>query len=252
LENTVNNLTNAAENPLLQQAQIYVLPIGYNQTAISPLLLYQTSLPNLNFTGIDCGITFAGVGHTCALTVTQRDLDGLEPVEPDKNFFVKIDFLSSGSTTNFKVFNGIAPANNLFPQWDVKSLQFGGFLATNVNNPIRGTFNKRIYGYLFKEVDDNFQPWELPELIPGNVEGIYEVLQNNTLIVPQFEEGNSWSFLAIDLPKSLGDKSNNYFNINVKSTVPAIEAIISSSISKISINFYKPVNLSSGNLSIIK
>jgi hypothetical protein len=70
---TVNNLTSTAENPLLQQGQLLVLPIGYNQTATSPLLLYQTSLPNLNFTGLDCSISFtAEVGQTCVLAITQR------------------------------------------------------------------------------------------------------------------------------------------------------------------------------------
>ena len=64
-------------------------------------------------------------------------------------------------------------------------------MATNVNSPLPGTFNKRIYGYLFNGVDENPIKWELTEPVSGTVEGIYVVLQNNTLIVPQFENGNS-------------------------------------------------------------
>jgi len=246
--NTINNFT--ATNPLLPQAQLSVLLIEYNETATSPLIIYQTSLPNLIFTGLDCSITFVGVGQTCILAVSQEDPVGLAP---SKLFFVKIDFLTSGSATSVTAFNNIAPSDLLL-EWSVKSLQFGGFLLINVDVPSNSDPkrpHKNIYGYLFNGVDENTIARDLPEPVPGNTEGIYEILSNNTLLVPQFEDGNFWQFVAIDLPKFFGDKDKGYFNVNVNATFPAINEIISPNETyKISINFYNPVKLSNGKLSI--
>src|SRR5207248_1981810 len=103
----------------------------------------------------------------------------------------------------------------------------------------------------YNGVDENTIRWEFPEPVPGNSEGMREILSNNTLLVPQYEDGNYWQFLAIDLPKLLGDKDKGYFNANVNATFPAINEIISPNTPfKILINFYNPVKLSNGKLSI--
>jgi hypothetical protein len=246
LGNTINNFT--ATNPLLPQAQFSVILIGYNQTANSPLSLYQTSIPNLKFIGLNCAIAFAGIGQTCVLTTSQLDANGVAL----NNFFLKIDFLSSGSVTNITVFNNIAPTNELFREWGVEVLQFGGFLLTNIVTPANFNPkrpNKVIYGYLYSGINENPIPWEFDKL-QGNTEGIFAILPNNTLLVPQFEDGNYWQFLAIDLPKFFSDKDNGYLNINVEATFPAINETISLKIPEISINFYNPVKLSNGKLSI--
>ena len=75
-------------------------------------------------------------------------------------------------------------------------------LTNIVRDP--GKVNQEIYGYLFNGVD--IIEWELQESVPGNTEGVHEILLNNTLLAPQFEDGNTWKFLAINLPKFFVDK----------------------------------------------
>jgi hypothetical protein len=62
------------------------------------------------------------------------------------------------------------------------------------------------------------------------------------------ETNNSWQFQVIDLPKFATDEG--YSNTNVNATYPPVNSSINSNIPKISIDFYKPVELSEGELSI--
>ncbi|RGB32297.1 hypothetical protein C1646_707122 [Rhizophagus diaphanus] len=233
-----------ATNPLIPQGQLYILPIGYNQNPGNPLLLYQTPIPDLAFVSLICNVAFAGVGQVCTLTAVQMNPAGTLPIN---TFYIKINFLSSGSVTSFRVINRILPVGNANIVWVVNSLPFGGYLLTNTfpNGP--GFF---MYGFLFDE--DNPDPinWEFPEPQPIGIKGVYQILPNNTLLVSQVETSNSWQFQVIDLQKFDGNRDNGYSNLNVESTVPAIKTTINPNIQNITINFYDPVELSDGLLSI--
>ncbi|GBB96790.1 hypothetical protein RclHR1_28330001 [Rhizophagus clarus] len=77
------------------------------------------------------------------------------------------------------------------------------------------------------------------------------VLPNNTLLVSQVgPDNNTWSLKAIDVPKYT-DRDKGYFNTNINTTFPKInDNLIFSDIKNILINFYDPVKLSDGKLSI--
>jgi hypothetical protein len=77
------------------------------------------------------------------------------------------------------------------------------------------------------------------------------ILPNNTILTRQDEPGNNtWVLKVIDVPKYT-NRNTEYFNTNIESTIPKINDILKfSDIKNISINFYDPVKLSDGKLSI--
>jgi hypothetical protein len=245
------NSTNTfnATNPLSPQGQLFILPIGFDKNAGSPLLLYQTPIPNLSFVSLFCDIAYVGVGQVCTLTASQPDPTGGNL--PPKNFYIKINFLSSGSVTSFQVINRLFPIeNNANIVWKVDSLSYGGYLLSNTFQASPNQFV--MYGYLFDETNTNPINWDLPEPEPIGTKGVYQILpNNNTLLVSQLETDNSWRFDVIDLPKFDENRDRGYSNLNVESTYPEIKSTINPNIQKnITINFYDPVELSDGRLSI--
>ncbi|CAG8630233.1 3250_t:CDS:2 [Rhizophagus irregularis] len=202
----------------------------------------------LAFTALFCDITFVEVGNVCILTILQTDPTGTLPSE---SFYIKIKFLSSGSVLSFQsqVANSLTlPVGNANMDWVVNSLAFGGYLLTNTAPTGPNQFS--IYGYLIDEHNSAPIPWEFLEPEPIGIKGVYQILRNNTLLVSQLETDNSWRFQVIDLPKFDGNKDKGYFNFNVESTYPAINSTISPDIQNITINFYDPVELSDGKLTI--
>ncbi|GBC24435.1 uncharacterized protein OCT59_009094 [Rhizophagus irregularis] len=245
---TNSTVTLNATNPLLPKGQLYISPIGYNQNPSPSSLIYQTTAPNLAFTALFCDITFVEVGNVCILTILQTDPTGTLPSE---SFYIKIKFLSSGSVLSFQsqVANSLTlPVGNANMDWVVNSLAFGGYLLTNTAPTGPNQFS--IYGYLIDEHNSAPIPWEFLEPEPIGIKGVYQILRNNTLLVSQLETDNSWRFQVIDLPKFDGNKDKGYFNFNVESTYPAINSTISPDIQNITINFYDPVELSDGKLTI--
>ncbi|CAI2186782.1 17543_t:CDS:2, partial [Funneliformis geosporum] len=193
-------------DPLSPLGLLFVLPIGYNQLPVAPLALYQTSV-QVNFTSLFCDILSVGVGQVCTLTAKQKDPATLQ----DNVFYIKVNFLSSGSVTSFKVINRLFPAIKepaiIGVDWVVASLPYGGYLLSNTfkTTGVQGTL---IYGFLFGEDDANYLAWNLEEPQPSNTKGVFSVLKNNnTLMMAQFETTNSWSFNVIDLPK-FSDRDN--------------------------------------------
>ncbi|CAB5217332.1 unnamed protein product [Rhizophagus irregularis] len=242
-----NNTLNAT-NPLSPKGQVSILPIGYNQNPSPSLLIYQTTTPNLIFTFLFCNIAFFEVGHVCILTILQLDPTGTLPPE---SFYIKINFLTSGSVLSFQsqVLPNVNPNPNLV--WIVNSLTFGGFILTKFVPTSPNQFF--IYGFLIDGYNSALIKWEFPEPEPIGIKGVYQILYNNTLLVSQLETDNSWRFQVIDLPKFNGNKDKGYFNFdnfNVESTDPAINSTISPDIQNVKINFYDPVELSDGNLTI--
>ncbi|CAB4383299.1 unnamed protein product [Rhizophagus irregularis] len=241
-----SNSTLNATNPLSPKGQVSILPIGYNQNPSPSLLIYQTTTPNLVFTFLFCDIAFLEVGHVCILTVIiQEDVT----MTSGPLYYIKINFLSSGSVLSFQsqVNDLTLPVENPNVDWSVNSLIFGGYLLTGtIPTPTR----PNICGYLFNDYNSAPIPWEFPEREPIGIRGVYQILHNNTLLVSQLETDNSWRFQVIDLPKVVGNKDKGYFNVKVESTYPAINSTIRPDIQNVKINFYDPVELSDGNLTI--
>ncbi|CAB4495910.1 unnamed protein product [Rhizophagus irregularis] len=248
-----SNSTLNATNPLSPRGQVSILPIGYNQNPSPSLLIYQTTTPNLNFTFLFCDIAFFEVGHVCILTISQTVPTGTSPSE---SFYIKINFLSSGSVLSFQsqanslILPNVNPNPNLV--WAVNSLTFGGYLLTNIVPT--GPDQHFIYGFLIDGYNSVLIPWEFHNPVPLGIKGVYQILRNNTLLVSQLEtEYYYWRFQVIDLPKFNGNKDKgylNYNNFNVESTDPTINSTISPDIQNVKINFYGPVELSDGNLTI--
>ncbi|PKK72882.1 hypothetical protein RhiirC2_848078 [Rhizophagus irregularis] len=233
-----SNSTLNATNPLSPRGQVSILPIGYNQNPSPSLLIYQTTTPNLNFTFLFCDIAFFEVGH------------------PSESFYIKINFLSSGSVLSFQsqanslILPNVNPNPNLV--WAVNSLTFGGYLLTNIVPT--GPDQHIIYGFLIDGYNSVLVPWEFHNPVPLGIKGVYQILRNNTLLVSQLEtEYYYWRFQVIDLPKFNGNKDKGYFNFNnfnVESTDPAINSTISPDIQNVKINFYGPVELSDGSFKV--
>jgi hypothetical protein len=243
----MNNFTST--DLFLPQSGLFVLFIGYNQIPVYPSLLYYTSLPDVTFHEVSCDILFVEAGQVCTLTMSRKD-----GIFPEKFFYARIKFLSSGSVIDLTITNRVIPNIPIDskPIIKVNGLPFGGYLLT-YTTIMNDEKNKShfIFGYLFYE--DNKDPisWKFTEPVSVNIFRVFKLLpHNNTLLVSQIETNNSWKFLVIDLPKFAGNIDNGYSNLHVKSTVPAINSFINSNISKISIDFYKPVELSNGKLSI--
>ncbi|RIA97775.1 hypothetical protein C1645_813648, partial [Glomus cerebriforme] len=236
--NTTN--TYNATNPLLPQSQMFAIFIGYNQNYSATFLLYQTQLPNLTFMSLFCDIDHVGVGHSCLLSIKSMD----------NVFYIKINFLSSGSVVsiNNMDFHDIPKLPN-DAIWKIKILRFGGYLFTlnTLTNVTKISISNVISAYLFAENGTNFLG---EEPLQTNVRSVSEILPNNTFLIARNDTVNSWGFNAINLPK-FTDKDQGYFNTNIESTFPKIDdSLIYSDIANISIDFYDQVDLSDGSLSI--
>ncbi|CAG8641567.1 15468_t:CDS:2 [Funneliformis mosseae] len=236
-------------DPLSPLSQLFYLYIGYNQYPVAPLTLYQTTVPNVNITSLYCGIASIGVGQVCTLAARQIDT----ATSQVNTFYVMVNFLSSGSVSSFKVINRLFPAIentvNKGIDWVVASLSYGGYLLTNT---IRGTPGTLVYGFLFGDDDANYVEWDLEEPQPSNTRGAISILNNNTLMLAQFETANAWSFNVIDLPK-FSDRDSGYANTNVEATSPSIQSFIDPDSQKtIRIDFYDQIELSNGNISIFQ
>jgi hypothetical protein len=119
--NTTRNFS--ATNPLLPRNQLFILPIRYNQNSSLPLLLYQTTTPNIVYTSLFCKIAYVGVGQVCTLTAlimepigtvsSSSSLPSLSSSsKSDKSFLIIINFLPSGSISSLKVIDLLLPIEN--------------------------------------------------------------------------------------------------------------------------------------------
>ncbi|GBB92169.1 hypothetical protein RclHR1_19770002 [Rhizophagus clarus] len=207
-------------------SQISAAFIGYDQEDATIFSLYQTQLNDLATSF--CDFEYVGVGQSCWLTTNYSA----------PNFQVlKINFLSFGSVVSFETLNF---SRDAIPETIVKNLPFGGFLFAN--SDVQGATNYS----LFAEDGTLFTSYKLDQS-----EGIFAnlVLPNNTLLISQVITNNTWGLDVIDLFK-LTNKDNKYLNMHIKSTFPDLNSSIDSDVTNFSIDFYEPVELSIGNLSI--
>ncbi|RHZ82430.1 hypothetical protein Glove_109g149 [Diversispora epigaea] len=243
ISTTSSNDDDPLENSV---AAVYVLTKGYNDNQFgAPKLLYQSNLPNITISSIFSGISSTGVGQVCTLNITQNF------VTSPRNYYVKLNFLSSGSVTEIISipldYLPVLPSNST--GWLVASIPYGGYLFySRFPDAINGT---KVYVYYFDEYANKFISWRSPEPMVLNLRGIFIILPNNTMLLSQIEDFNSWSFSTVNIPK-LTNLNNDYLNFQVNSTSPSINDNISTLTNNITITYYDPVELSDGNITIYK
>ncbi|CAG8582467.1 3349_t:CDS:2 [Diversispora eburnea] len=237
--NSINS-TNS-DNLLEIYATVHYLKIGYNGTQFdTPKLLYQSSLPNITISRMFCGFSSTQV---CILNVIQTQNNGTQ--SNVKNYYVKLDFLSSGSV--IKITPLISLPNlplNYTTGWQVESIPYGGYLFYGYFQDANGRNNA--YGYYYNEIEDYYKEWDFPEPSVLNSRGTLIIMPNNTLLVSLRENNNTWSFNTTDIPNYSGLSDNGYLNLLVNSTSPRINSNITKDTKNITITYHEPVELSDG------
>ncbi|PKY51378.1 hypothetical protein RhiirA4_424468 [Rhizophagus irregularis] len=233
-----NNTGTISTTPLTPQFGIYFLLLGYEKGITQgPFVLYQTLTP-INVLLLDCDFTYVGVGQTCIIIAnsTQSDMT-----------FIKIDFLSSGTVYNITTFQNINVT-----YYSIQSLRYGGYFTYYlVRNSDEINFN--IYGYILDYYGTLFN-WSLTYPTLTNPVADVLVLPNNTLVIPQPEEGKSWSLLTTDLYKIEGDRDHGYSTLHINTTIPKIGDVINPSETKfLIIKYYNKIILSPNrNITILQ
>ncbi|CAI2174843.1 8703_t:CDS:2 [Funneliformis geosporum] len=239
--NTSDSVT-TTNDPFKAYGEMYAVFLSYGQTN-SPhsVVLYQTQLRSLIFTALSCDIAFVGVGHICLLTVNITAVG--------ERYYVRINFLSSGTVTGFDTINNITPQDVIIQEWHITLLPYGGYLMRGFTKQGSSTF---LYGYLYDEYG-NVYVWDLPEEpVQTNSFGVSTILKNNTFVYAEKENIGVWSLRCVDLSKFESDRDHGYENFKVDSTVPQISDTIKPTQNLVQINFFDPITLSSGNITIYK
>ncbi|CAG8658403.1 1269_t:CDS:2, partial [Funneliformis caledonium] len=231
--------TTAATVPLSPRLELFVIFISDHKMAHASLLLYQNQLPNLSLGSLFCDIYYIRTGYQCILTINQQDPSGSNL---ENLFDVKINFLSSGSIPSLTTIKRSSEINAT-QNWDVMFLPFGGYILKNAN--------ERSDDIIYHILDENgTKNSTFMESKSANESPSAIILLNNTLLIPKTESNNTWALTCIDLPKLSAGKDNGYYNVNVRSTFPEINASVNSDIPNVVIDFYDPVELSDGSLLI--
>ncbi|RHZ82310.1 hypothetical protein Glove_109g321 [Diversispora epigaea] len=236
---STNSTNSSNNNPLEIRAAVYSVTKRYDDKQFGePKMIYQLNLNNITITSIVSGISSTGIGQVCILTIARNNVD----------YYVKLNFLSSGSITEIIPLNINVPElpPNATTGWSIESIPYGGYV-------FYGYFFKKtktnVLVYYFNEITNNFTIWDYSGSEIVNLQGILIILPNNTILVSKPSQNNSWSFNTTDIPK-FTDLENDYSNFQVKSTSPSINTNISTSTKNITITYYEPVELSYGNISI--
>ncbi|RHZ82446.1 hypothetical protein Glove_109g274 [Diversispora epigaea] len=239
LGNSTGSFNSSNNSPLEISAAVYVLTKGYNDKQFSaPKMIYQSPLENIKIDDLFCDLSSTGIGQICTLSILQFNLTGYFSMN-----YVKFNFLSSGSITEIIPLRMNTPIIGAsFDNLLIEIIPYGGYFYCFFSG-------KRIYGYYFNEIDSEFQEWDFQNPSYLNARRILIILPNNTILLPQIEDYNTWSFNTSDIPK-FTDLDKGYSNFQVNSTSPSINANISTSMKNITITYYEPVELSYGNISI--
>ncbi|CAG8506429.1 8152_t:CDS:10 [Diversispora eburnea] len=159
--NSTNSTNSGNNNPLEIRSAVYALTKRYNDKQFgAPKMIYQLPLDNITISSIATGISSTGIGQVCILTITQNNVD----------YYVKLNFLSSGSITE------IVPLNITVPELHKNAIQ------------------------------------DEPSAL--NARGTLIILPNNTMLISQIENKNTWSFNTTDIPKFI-DLDNELSDGNI-------------------------------------
>lgn len=244
----------SAKNPLKPSDGIFALIKGYDDTHFSaPVMLYQLTNSNIKILEIKCQVSSIEVGQICMITMR---------LNANPLLFADLYYLSSGSVTKFTP--TILPfqfkkINKRFLSDYPKlySIPYGGYLYIDYYTSYSDCTNKihYAYGYTYSK-DTGINNWSFLQPSITNASFIL-ILPNNTLLLPQPGSNNSWSFFTADLSRltedcdpDFGDRDHDYSNFQVNTTNPQINSTISTSTNNITITYFKPVELSSGNILI--
>ncbi|KAF0548438.1 hypothetical protein F8M41_025946 [Gigaspora margarita] len=175
----------------------------------------------------------------------------------DGNILSHLEFGSSYLSPGTNWFPNEFIVNNITPK--------KGFLRLSAVNNINGvdSFKWSQYGYngngninfdfsLYNELDQLYTDWTFPLLpILSNMNGAFDVLQNNTILVALNGSTTTWSCFVIDLPKLAPQIDNGYGNLQISSTYPSRNDInLLLNTDTINITYYDRISLSDGNLTI--
>ncbi|RGB30358.1 hypothetical protein C1646_765459 [Rhizophagus diaphanus] len=221
--------TTISTTPLTPQFGIYCMLLRYGKGITQgPIVLYQTLTP-INVVLLDCDFTYVGVGQTCMIIANSTLTD---------KTFIKIDFLSSGTVYNITTFQN----SDITTYYSIQSLRYGGYFSYYGVQNIKKNFD--IFGYIMDYYGNLFY-WDLPYPTLANPIGDILVLPNNTLVIPQPEEGKSWSLITSDLYKIEGVRDHGYDNLHIDTTTPKIGEVINPSETKfLIIKYYNKIDLS--------
>ncbi|CAG8569410.1 695_t:CDS:2 [Diversispora eburnea] len=234
----MGNFTNSSSNnPFEIRAAVYALTKGYNDEQFdTPRMIYQLPLDNITISDIFSGTSSTGIGQVCTLHIIRNDVD----------YYVKLNFLSSGSITEIIPLSINLPElpSNSTTEWQIDSIPLGGYLYHSYF--IDANSHTNVIVYYFDEYTNKFFPWDAPEPSVVNLKGVLILLPNNTMLISQIESSDAWSFLTTDIPHYSINSDYGYLNLQIKNTSPLINVSILTSTDKITITYYDPVELSNG------
>ncbi|CAG8784551.1 26167_t:CDS:2, partial [Racocetra persica] len=151
----------------------------------------------------------------------------------------------AGTVINVKLIKDIPNVTDLFKQsWKMKTMPFGGYILENTVNNIH-------YIYPYNDETDTQIP--SPIQFDTNSLDVTAIMRNNNtfLLASPYTNNGYWSLLTTQLPKVL-NRANDYGNIQISDINPSNGAYIDSSTNGLKITFYKPVLLSTGNITIYR
>ncbi len=186
------NSNTTLQNPFLSQGGIYAIFLEYGKVAErQPAVLHQTPISGLRFIGIVCSISYVGVGQTCIVTGNFTNLAATDI------FYLKIDFLSSGTISKVEPLNVQSMNVQSTDKYDIFSLRYGGYLF--FKQKVNDANELFMYGYITNGSET--YTWDLPNPTKTNFDGVRTILNNNTFVLAPPEGTQNWSLITTDLFK---------------------------------------------------
>ncbi|RIB25461.1 hypothetical protein C2G38_2067362 [Gigaspora rosea] len=249
---SVNSSNNGNDSLLTTRGGLYAIFLSYNQS-IQPkqILLYQVTLPNINFTGLYCDIAPKGIGYRCliAAKVNNSELD-----------YILVNFLTSESVISVNLMQTV-PNTNItgLSGWGMEAMPFGGYI-------LYATVNEHYYIYPFDEHDNPLEPLGsfvtnsfaansmMNSLNLNNLNAASDIMKNNNtfLLASPFTDNKnaSWSLFIISLPKVF--QNSGYGNLQILRILPPVNTFVDSSTTTLNITFNNTIVLSNGYIFIYK
>ncbi|CAG8527326.1 6540_t:CDS:2 [Funneliformis mosseae] len=241
------NSTNSAatlDRPFTSQGGVYMIIIEHaHAIKRNPAVLYQTPLSELIFTDIDCSVTYVGIGQSCIVTgeFTNRTTTN--------TFYLKIDFLSTGTVINVMPLMSDIQMNPLINQYNIEALPYGGYLLSGIG--MNDNDDTIIEGFISN--DDIIYRWDLPMPTVTTVLGISKILRNNTYVLAQQGVEQNWTLVTTDLYKFEKEKDHGYENFHIDSTSPIInDTVTALDTDSLTIKYYNEVEFSVGHIKIFQ
>jgi len=202
-----NTTKTPTDDIFLPKGGIYAIFLKYGQKFNrQQVVLYQTQISGLKFSGLNCDIAYVGFGQICILTgkFEDRRVRRVRPVPT--TFFIRVDFLSSGTLYKVQSLNATATDLGVITEYKIRSLRYGGYILMGIGNLTNLTNDANqlpIYGHIIND-DGGSGPWNLTNPIMSNFNFAYIILTNNTFVLSQPEVEQSWTLITTDLYQFAG------------------------------------------------